>query len=232
MPWRILLRCSSSNQLHRPLHTRVGLLICPHFLISKHVCHVSRFFCRSYADSATPNLGDLANICPAGFYCQTGTAEPRACPPGTFNPTPGIIAESDCLPCTGGFYCGEHNLTSPSGPCDPGFYCDSAADVSTFIGCPIGSYCPNASANYTLCPEGTFSNQTNMGSVDECTTCPGGFYCETQGLTSPTDECGEGYYCPPGSIEREPAATFCPIGHYCPTGQAQPLPCRNHSFVS
>lgn len=41
-----------------------------------------------------------------------------------------------------------------------------------------------------------------------------------------------GYFCPDGTIYKEPAANFCPIGHYCPEGVSQALPCRNNSHVS
>lgn len=41
-----------------------------------------------------------------------------------------------------------------------------------------------------------------------------------------------GYYCPDGTVNREPPATFCPIGHYCPEGVAAAIPCRNNTEVS
>lgn len=41
---------------------------------------------------------------------------------------------------------------------------------------------------------GTYSNVTNLKMSSECTICPGGYYCETEGLTAPTGLCGEGIY--------------------------------------
>lgn len=79
---------------------------------------------------------------------------------------------------------------------------------------------------------GTYSNGTNLQNVSDCSPCPGGQYCETDGLTTPTGLCGEGYYCPEGSIYKEPATSFCPVGHFCPEGVSQPVPCRNYSEVS
>ena len=73
---------------------------------------------------------------------------------------------------------------------------------------------------------------TGLGSEGECTLCPGGMYCDEVGLTEPKGDCGEGYYCPLGTSQEQPAATYCPVGHYCPTGQAMPLPCRNNTHVS
>lgn len=78
---------------------------------------------------------------------------------------------------------------------------------------------------------GTYSNATNLQNVSDCSPCPGGQYCETDGLTTPTGLCGEGYYCPEGSIYKEPATSFCPVGHFCPEGVSQPVPCRNYSEV-
>ena len=60
------------------------------------------YFCREYADSAAPNLGEQANECPAGFYCPSGTVEPEKCPPGTYSPTTRLVALDECLNCTGG----------------------------------------------------------------------------------------------------------------------------------
>ena len=57
-----------------------------------------------------------------------------------------------------GYYCGEYNLTDPTGPCDAGYYCDQGADVSNFIVCPAGSYCGNGSATFTPCPEGALTH--------------------------------------------------------------------------
>ena len=43
----------------------------------------------------------------------------------------------------------------------------------------------------TVCT-GTYSNQTNVVAESDCDACPGGYYCETDGLTAPTGVCGEG----------------------------------------
>jgi len=51
------------------------------------------------------SLGTDANKCPAGSYCPDGTDQPELCPQGTFNPDPARSAISQCLDCTGGYYC-------------------------------------------------------------------------------------------------------------------------------
>lgn len=41
-----------------------------------------------------------------------------------------------------------------------------------------------------------------------------------------------GYYCPDGTIYREPNNTFCPVGHYCPGANSYPIPCQNNTYVN
>ncbi|XP_070552128.1 fibrillin-2-like [Ptychodera flava] len=193
------------------------------------------YFCRRYAVEATPDQDDNANICPAGFYCGEGTDEPSRCPKGTFSYNTMLERESDCLNCTKGYYCGDFNLTDPSGQCYEGYYCPEGSERPDQIDCPMGHYCTNGTFDPTPCPAGTFSNETNkIGPSGEngCYQCTGGMYCETEGLVEPTGYCGEGYYCPPGTVDREPSTTYCPIGHYCPEGVAYPIPCRNNSEVN
>lgn len=45
------------------------------------------------------------NICPQGRYCPTGTGVPFSCPSGTFSPSFGNTALTDCQSCTPGYYC-------------------------------------------------------------------------------------------------------------------------------
>ena len=54
-----------------------------------------------------PFIGADADICPAGYYCLEGTAAPIACPEGTYSPNLGLTQESECLNCTGGFFCND-----------------------------------------------------------------------------------------------------------------------------
>lgn len=96
----------------------------------------------------------------------------------------------------------------------------------------MGYYCVNGSGDPTKCPVGTFSNRTLVEAKEDCLKCPGGWYCEIEGLITPTGLCSEGYYCPLGSSQRQPAATPCPIGNFCPEGSAAPIPCRNNSHVN
>ena len=43
--------------------------------------------------------------------------------------------------------------------------------------------------------EGTYSPRPALRDVSECTPCGGGRYCSGVGLTAPTGDCAEGFYC-------------------------------------
>ena len=66
---------------------------------------LSRFYCREYASSGTPDQGDQADECPTGHFCPTGSAEPEKCPAGTFNNVTRLTELSQCLNCTPGKTC-------------------------------------------------------------------------------------------------------------------------------
>ena len=80
------------------------------------------YYCTIGSDSRTPGLGTDADRCPAGFFCPAGSATPTSCPQGTFNPTAGRTAESECTNCTGGYYCADFNMTAIGPECDAGLY--------------------------------------------------------------------------------------------------------------
>ncbi|XP_071505048.1 uncharacterized protein [Diadema antillarum] len=190
------------------------------------------YYCRIYAQSSTPNQTTDANVCPVGYFCPEGTTEPQSCPPGTYSDTPQLEREDQCLNCTKGWFCGDYHLTEPTGLCYEGYYCPSGSSRPDQEECPVGHYCTNGTFDPTPCPRGRYSNDTMKAADTDCYLCSGGYYCETEGLTEPTGECGEGYYCPPGTIHREPNTTFCPVGHYCPGAVSYPIPCRNNTYVN
>ncbi|EDV28435.1 uncharacterized protein TRIADDRAFT_51343 [Trichoplax adhaerens] len=188
------------------------------------------YFCKSGAKTATPTQGSDADVCPAGFYCPEGAMQPKQCPLGTYSPTTGITAESDCLNCTIGNYCGELNLTSPSGKCQAGYYCPWKSDRFDMQACPVGHYCPEGTLEPVKCPSGTFSNTTILKTSNDCTVCTPGYYCGSTGLTQPTGKCNAGYYCPAGSNTSQPSAYTCPIGAFCLEGSANPTYCANSTW--
>lgn len=114
----------------------------------------------------------------------------------------GLARENECHPCPAGKYCGGAGIeTFPSnisGDCEPGFFCVSGVNTprpsQNFSGiggvCPPGAYCPVETSEPIGCPNGTFSNVSQLENVDQCTPCPDGHYCEQSNLTEPTGRQG------------------------------------------
>ena len=44
-------------------------------------------------------------LCPAGFFCPSGTPVPMPCPAGTFSSETGNTHQNNCTTCTPGYYC-------------------------------------------------------------------------------------------------------------------------------
>ena len=150
-----------------------------------------------------------------GHYCPQGTesANQYPCAIGTYNPATNADVVSLCLPCTAGSYCVSEGLAAVTGPCDAGWYCTLSGVVaqdSTNGGqCQPGDYCEEGSSSPT--------------------TCTAGMYCETVGLSAPTANCSDGYYCVGGAETATPTdgttGDICPPGYYCPSGVSWPLAC-------
>ena len=110
----------------------------------------------------------------------------------------GLARENECHPCPAGKYCSGAGIeTFPSnisGDCEPGFFCVSGVNTprpsQNFSGiggvCPPGAYCPVETSEPIGCPNGTFSNVSQLESVDQCTPCSDGHYCGESNLTEPT----------------------------------------------
>ena len=122
----------------------------------------------------------------------------------------------DCRNCTGGDYCNTTAMSSTSGPCQPGYYCPEGSSNSEQMLCPEGSYCELGTFHPESCRTGTFSNNTMLKSLSDCTLCSPGSYCESTRLTRPSGKCQAAYYCPRGSSNK--TAYECPIGTHCPEG--------------
>lgn len=168
-------------------------------------------------------------ICPIGSYCPISSQAPTLCPIGSYNPvTGGSSIALNCLNCPPGKYCGSTGLSAPSGLCASGYFClASAIEISPPANdlisnrwgkCPIGYYCPTGTAYPFPCPIGTYSATEQLGASTSCTTCTAGSYCETTGLTAPTNLCDAGYYCPTGVSTSRPDAYKCTPGNMCVAG--------------
>ena len=82
---------------------------------------------------------------------------------------------------------------SISWPLITGYYCNVAdAPISDYTNypCPMGYYCLNGTewAEQHGCPPGTYNPYTLRESVDECTACDAGSFCNTSGQTGVTGE--------------------------------------------
>ncbi|PFH35772.1 hypothetical protein BESB_054230 [Besnoitia besnoiti] len=71
-------------------------------------------------------MTEKREICPPGHFCPLGSFQAIPCPSGTYNPSPGKTAVSDCRPCSDGsfgvlpgqtqcVFCGGSTSTSPAG---------------------------------------------------------------------------------------------------------------------
>lgn len=79
----------------------------------------------------------------------------------------------------------------------------------------------------TRCPRGTMRDQAGGTAESDCSPCDGGYYCNSEGSTTPTAKCGERFYCPDiaKTESANPTEYPCPTGSYCPEGTVSPFPC-------
>ena len=109
--------------------------------------------------------GDRADPCPAGSYCPGNTGlNLEQCPRGTYSPVTLLAAEAECMPCDGGYYCGETGLTAVTDQCYSGYYCregvDTPAPDSNNTGDGGIDFClTHSSLNSPLSPSSTTSRE-------------------------------------------------------------------------
>ncbi|KAF3847745.1 hypothetical protein F7725_020773 [Dissostichus mawsoni] len=176
-------------------------------------------------------------LCPPGFYCPEGTGfDLRGCPEGTYGPDPGYWSASQCRQCDGGHYCSSRNGTAVTGQCQEGYYCShgntSPQPLSRAAGRAMScrSLLPQAATNPLPCPRGTFSDLTKLASQEDCQPCLPGYYCDAAGLSVPSGECWEGFFCLGGADRPDPPLIDsrggpCPKGYYCSEGSVAPQQC-------
>lgn len=54
------------------------------------------------------------------------------------------------------------------------------------------------------CPEGSYNALSQQTNETSCDLCPAGRYCQGQGLSAPTGNCSEGWFCTGGAAEAMP----------------------------
>lgn len=163
------------------------------------------YYCPSEAKITVPTPSTYQ--CPKGYYCGNGTAHPRSCPPGKYQPSQ---VEYTCLNCPAGKYC--------------------AANTSVPVPCPAHHYCVEGTIAPEFCPNGTFtkSDVTGLSKPNQCNPCINGSFCQ-RGMIAGL--CTAGYLCYTGNPTSTPDGSnktigeLCPVGHYCPAGALEPLKC-------
>ena len=80
--------------------------------------------------------------------------------------------------------------------------------------------------------QGTFNPNTGLSSVDQCTACIPGQYCDSEGLNATSGSCDPGYYCPAGQNSSRPESFPCTLAHYCPSNSSEPLPCAEGTYMN
>ncbi|RUS80922.1 hypothetical protein EGW08_011303, partial [Elysia chlorotica] len=173
------------------------------------------YFCEGGSDSRAPASNHPVYTqngeCIVGHYCPEGTTIMIPCPAGTIRNSTGGRAETDCLPCPGGYYCDQDGQVGAAGQCSQGYYCPANATVisptpSNYL-CPVGYYCPTGSPDPVPCPAGLFQISSGQWT---CDSCPAGSYCPSA--------------IPPELID-------CPPYNYCPNGTVNPIPCADGTFT-
>ena len=103
------------------------------------------------------------------------------------------------------------------------------------IPCDEGKYCPPGSIEPLLCDAGTYGDEKEYRTSQECKPCSPGKYCPNRGMTGAVDECEAGFYCESGAKVKNPqdgiTGDICPIGKYCPQGSEAPEPCDPGNFT-
>jgi hypothetical protein len=197
------------------------------------------FYCLLGAKVANnPVSGSMGGPCPLGFKCPPGTSFPISCPAGTYN---AFAGQQSCTPCPANYYCPVNSTNAKDFPC------------------PVGHYCPAGTVYPTEhpCEKGTYNKVTGKGRKSDCTPCDPGKYCATSGLSKPTGQCTEGWYCIRGAWADQPADfgtpncdnstvnissnCYCPTnatggqcqkGQYCPMGSNEALSCTAGKKIS
>ena len=139
-------------------------------------------------------------------------------------------------------------------PCPSGYHANQTV-LSTFgflstlndcVRCGVGVFCPVGSNQPTACAPGTFNDQLNAST---CENCPAGTFQAVAGSTA-CNMCTPGYYCAEGSAAPLPCpggtrkdesvsvmtsvtqCITCPAGTSCSVGSAEAMDCLPGSVAN
>ena len=136
------------------------------------------FFCEAASTTAKGS-----GLCPPGFTCPVGTANPIPTPKGHFAEFAGTVQAAACLP---GFYAPTIQTTQCY-PCPPGTSCEVEGLYEAEI-CPPGTYrstLEDDGKSCVSCPQGSWSKNWQLRDKGECIKCPTGVNCQVDGMTLP-----------------------------------------------
>lgn len=145
----------------------------------------------------------------------------------------------DCLP---GSYTSLNGMDKCA-LCTGGTYQRHAAATACLL-CKPGYYCPQGASAPLPCPEGSYSNRTNLVSASQCVPTDEGFFASTgstkqlpcpSGTITKSAGLGACVPCDGGTYQDDTGATSCRpcvAGSYCPPGAAADLPCAEGTFSS
>lgn len=171
-------------------------------------------------------VAPYADQCPAAFYCPEGTADPIPCPEGSYSPTPGLLAESQCLNCTGGYFCNETGRGY--------MYTLDMVFLNSHLFVNINIiFCRKKTIivkllKWVCCTSLKDQYMTRTWIYHGHWQCLQ--FCDVMvtGLLAVVGKCQPGYYCPSGS--KVTTEVICTAGHYCGEGTQDPTPCSNGTF--
>lgn len=136
-----------------------------------------------FCDEGTAQF--VLNVCPPGFACPTGTGVDAIgagvpsitalCPAGTWNPNLGAVNISSCLPCAAGNFCPQGSAAL--NVCPAAYYCPTGTQAICAAGMAVCDLAPPQA-----CPAGTFSPVPGLTDPSECQDCPAGAYCPLASL--------------------------------------------------
>ena len=215
----------------------------------------------SGAETGNSSLPNSCQECPGGTRCPSGSVSFTSCGVGYYSRD----GDSTCLLCELGHYCGKNttsydemingggsweNSGDLAGVCFNGTYCDAGMIRPPDLlrnSCPRGYYCPTGTEYPAPCPAGRYGLSSGLGSAEECSLTPSGFYT-VEASRNVSGMCDPGYYCPTGSTgpQQIPCpprhyrpefggadisdCSLCVAGGYCLEGSAQPLVCPKGYF--
>ena len=189
--------------------------------ISAEICKAG-FYCE------TGQSHSYNNPAPAGTYADEGSSQASDCSSGTFSTSEYLESREECSPCPIGKACPTKGIGSINDleDCTAGYFCPGGSSKVTDRSCLNNHYCPGGDSFAKQCPLGSFSSGTRSTA---CNTCENGKLCSPEyqsGTSSSTIDCPEGHYCNYDDVTQSNILSNpkrCPLGRFNADKKAQDL---------